>query len=159
MNKDRLTRMVDLLKRDAANPKGVKFDLGMWAAPAQRGATRWGGVSDSEPLTVAASCGTKACAFGLAAISGEFAKDGLTYTFGPVHADGTATLLPTFEGEECFDAAATFFDIKYHDASYLFDPECYDETPQKTEGELFVAQRISDFIDGKIDHDYHQSYC
>lgn len=158
MNKDRLTRMVDLLKRDAANPKGVKFDLGIWAAPARHGVTRWGGIPDGEPLVVATSCGTKACAFGLAAISGEFAEDGLNYKFGP-EVNGTRMLVPTFEGEECFGAAATFFDIKYNDASYLFDPESYEETPREAEGELFVAQRISDFIDGKIDHDYHQSYC
>lgn len=156
MNKDRLTRMVDLLKRDAADPTGVKFDLGMWAAPAQRGATRWPSGDGAPPI--AASCDTKACAFGLAAISGEFAKDGLTYMFGPVHADGTATLLPLFDGVDCFDAAAAFFDITYSDATYLFDPECYEETPQKAEGELFVAQRISDFIAGDVDHNFHPRF-
>jgi hypothetical protein len=181
MNVERLERMRDLLRRDAANPHGVKFDLGTWASPAYDDNEVDGpstfdlpadvehneynaGYSTAEPIKVEVSCGTTACAFGLAAISGEFAKEGLTYEFmlsayrprnsGPVRGH----LMPAYGGCHGMHAAQGLFDISLEDASYFFDPECYDGTPKEAEGELLVAQRIDDFIKGDIDTDYHPAF-
>src|SRR3990167_5294574 len=63
MNKRRLLKLADLLEADAKNKKGIRFDMG-----------RWGFVLDEkQPL----SCGTSACAMGLAALSGTFKRAGL----------------------------------------------------------------------------------
>lgn len=177
MNVERLTRMRDLLRADAANPTGVKFDLGTWAEPATWGDSRgnWSMPPDtypvngdhySEPETVKVKvdCGTKACAFGLAAISGEFAKEGLTYRFlksGVFPLSGS--MIPSIKGafghwQSGMSAAAVLFDVTVEDACYFFDPQCYDDTPQEAEGELQVAQRIDDFLNGIIDEDQHLSF-
>lgn len=172
----RLERMRDLLRRDAANPTGVRFDLGGWAGPAdspQGSSGYWEipeGVemvdryySDFAPIKVEASCNTMACAFGLAAISGEFAAEGLTYSFMMrSNGSGQGILMPTlpnkYGNSHGLMAAAELFDISPEDASYFFDPEHYDGTPKEAEGELLVAQRIDDFINGHIDTDYHPSF-
>lgn len=175
MNVERLTRMRDLLRRDAANPTGVKFDLGTWAAPADGsgdGPSTFelpaefdrnpghSGYTVPEVIKVDVSCGTQACAFGLAAISGEFAAEGLTYEFlltcGRPSMRGH--LMPTYDGYHGMSAAARLFHISDNDASYFFDPEHYDGTPKEAEGELLVAQRIDDFINDKIDEQYHPSF-
>jgi hypothetical protein len=62
---DRLLKLADLLMADAKRKNGIKFDLG-----------NWGDVSDPENIL---SCGTTACAFGLAALSGAFKRVGLGY--------------------------------------------------------------------------------
>lgn len=172
MHTERLGRMRDLLRRDAANPTGVKFDLGTWAEPAERQGHGHNfplpeGVKSSdshryytelEPIKVPVSCDTMACAFGLAAISGEFKDEGLSYSFC-IGADKTnGTLLPAYQGEHGFEAAAALFRITTGDAQYFFDPDHYDTTPKEAEGELIVAQRIDDFINGLIDTDHHPDY-
>lgn len=176
MDVGRLERMRDLLRHDAANPTGVKFDLGGWAGPADGNAgssSYWDlpeGVtmvdryySDLAPIKVDVSCGTAACAFGLAAISGEFAAEGLTYSF-MMRSDGSGQgiLMPTLPSKwgnaHGLMAAANLFNISPEDTSYFFDPEHYDGTPKGAEGELMVAQRIDDFINGIIDEQYHPGF-
>lgn len=172
MHIERLERMRDLLRRDAANPTGVKFDLSTWAEPAvsdengmryyplpkdvQRNADdRY--YTALEAVKVPVSCDTMACAFGLAAISGEFAAEGLSYSF--MTGDGSiGTLMPTLGRHHGMTAAAHLFGIETTDAQYFFDPECYEDTPREAEGELLVAQRIEDFINGIIDENYHPDY-
>lgn len=56
--KKRLLKLADLLMKDARNKKGVMFDLSLLAKKENGG--------DPEP-----TCGTKACAMGLAAITIE----------------------------------------------------------------------------------------
>lgn len=170
MHIERLTRMRDLLCHDAAKPDGIKFDLSTWAQPSDgelKG--HWKlpedvAISDDyryytapKPREIAVDCGTTACAMGLAAISGEFEKDGLTYAF-TLSDDGTGVLLPQLGKYYGFEAAAELFDIGLQDAYYLFDPAHYDSTPQGADGERFVAQRIDDFIEGIIDHAYHPDW-
>src|SRR5580704_5650057 len=69
MNKRRLLKLADLLEADAKNKKGIQFDYHHWGSVGNR----------EEPL----SCGTSACALGLAAISGAFTRAGLGYTTHP----------------------------------------------------------------------------
>lgn len=174
MNVERLRQLASLLRADAANPTGVKFDLGVWAAPGdptQDGSTTH--YEFDQPLPkqdvtsldgakvkpIPMTCNTFACALGLAAIYPEFQKQGLNYTFlygGPDAMIGA--MIPTFEGDTGWNAGAKFFDIAQDDSRYFFDPDCYDSVPREAEGELFVAQRIENFIDGIIDADQHPAH-
>src|SRR5579859_5509277 len=153
MYEDRLERLAVLLEKDAHKPDGVKFDLASWAEPSVAGNyRRW----ESKDVHIPVDCGTTACALGLAVISGEFAKEGLTTSF---YGDDSGFLMfPSCNEQEGFYAGAELFGIEYDDSRYLFDPDCYDEVPQGAKGELFVAQRIRDFINGTIEHDQHPNF-
>lgn len=65
MQKRRLLKLADLLNENAKNATGAKYYHG-----------HWGRVEDRDNLM---SCGTTACALGLAAISGAFKKAGLGF--------------------------------------------------------------------------------
>ena len=136
MNKDRLLRLVNLLREDAANPNGAKFDLGTW-----------GESSDAEPRL---SCGTTACAMGLAAISGIFKDEGLTFSVHPevgINGEDVNDIKVEYDHRSGFTAAALFFDISGTDARYLFAPDSYrGSIPVGKEGEELVAARIEAFI-------------
>lgn len=171
MYADRLLRLAALLRRDAANPEGAQFDLGYWAAPSEgnelKRGSNWALPEDVtkvpryqtslEAIKVPVSCGTTACAMGLAAISGEFAAEGLSYTF-LLDAAMTGLLVPTINGVTGFAAACQLFDISSADADYLFDPGHYSETPREADGELLVAQRIENFTRGVIDEEHHADF-
>lgn len=158
MHTDRLERLAKLLEADAANEKGARFDLGCWAIPSTpqvktvygERTTVWAEKLDMVPM----DCGTTACALGLAAISGEFKAEGLTCGYTPMMSGGF-TLVPTMGDYDGFHAARKLFGISYEDAQYLFDPDCYDGTPEGAKGERFVAQRIRDFANGTIDKHFH----
>lgn len=160
MHVERLQRMAKLLRDDAANPTGVQFDLGTWGSAAEIAVPemdRWRELAADRKVPV--SCGTQACAFGLAAISGAFAAEGLGYRVSM----GGFNIIPTLRDDydvvhTQFDAAARLFDITMGDASYFFDPDYYEETPKKAEGEIEVAERIEAFIKGVIDRDFHPAF-
>lgn len=162
MNIERMTYMRDLLMRDAANPTGARFDLSTWVAPAAghgdpTSSWQWE-IADTGELKTppTMSCGTVVCALGLAALDPEFNKQGLTFEVQPLPLKkGFAHMMPKCEGRTGFEAGARFFGISYGDARYLFDPDCYDGTPQHAEGERLVAQRIDDMMAGNIDYAYH----
>lgn len=133
MNKRKLLKLADLLEKDAANPKGVKFDIRTW------------GSSNKEPNV---SCGTAACAMGLAALSGAFRglKAKPAYCFWE---PDTNYITPWFDDHEGMDAASALFDIRYEEAEWLFDPTSYSASRQTGKrGELAVAKRIRDFAAG-----------
>ncbi len=162
MNIQRLTELRDLLRADAANPVGVKFDLGSWAAhSALSSHASWHfDIVDGKvvkPPTM--SCDTFACALGLACLHPAFQAQGLNFD---THFEGfqnTAVMIPQFEGHDAFEAGARFFDISQGDSEYLFDPDHYDGTPREAEGELFVAQRVDDLINGIIDENRHPDFA
>lgn len=166
MRADLLKRGVALLRADAANPQGVKFNLGTWAEPDDKDKitdsgivtkypSGWGPDHDAwaQGATVPVSCGTQACAMGLFAISGEFEDEGLGYT---ITAGGH--LFPAMHGHDGFAAAVRLFDISESDAMYLFDPDYYGSVPEGEAGEKLVTQRIEDFIAGTIDEHYHPDF-
>lgn len=160
MNKERLLRLADLLEADAANPNGVKFDLRGWAIPSKH-LEAWDSLwafREKNPdhlrffepaAEVQVSCGTAACAMGLAVISGAFLNEGLSYEIDL--SDGQ--LSPVFTDERglrhaSWAAAIEFFDLKDSDGDYdwgaanhLFDATEY-EPSHGAEAELEVARRI-----------------
>ena len=154
---DRLLRLADLLEDDALKPDGVRFDLGTWVTPS--GSNHY----LSKPASIPVDCNTSACAIGLACISGEFAKYGLTYFFRPMDAFSQSSgLLPALEQNgdvfTAFDAVEVLFNIGHNDALYLFDPDYYPlEKRRGSVAELYVAERIREFLQGRIDRAYHPS--
>src|SRR5258706_528932 len=103
MNKRRLLKLADLLEADAKNKNGIKFDM-----------ADWGLVADPEnPL----SCGTDACAMGLAALSGAFRRAGLTAS---TPAGGRISFFWRGHESDGISAATKLFDIDRNDATDLF---------------------------------------
>lgn len=159
MNIERLTRLRDLLRADAANPKGVKFDLNAWVAQDRNGGARLSyEIKDGKPVVAPTmSCDTFACALGLACLDPSFQAEGLRFTLEDSESTDSR-MTPWFNGETHFEAGAEFFGITDADSTYLFDPECYETTPQEAKGELFVAQRVDDLINGIIDANCHPKF-
>lgn len=147
MNKRRLLKLADLLEADAKNKKGVSFDLTAWAKKRDAEVPDWFSTHNfTRGEIVPVSCNTAACAWGLAAISGAFKKQGVGYMIA-----GSGMLLPTFEGRREIRAAIRFFDINKDQAWFLFDPEKYPAAFRKgAKGERYVAKRIRDFVAGKV---------
>lgn len=142
MKNTRLKRLARLLRKDAANEKGVKFDLSHWAAPADAPEAKFATVP-MEPIPV--DCGTSACAMGLAVISGEFEKEGLRahYQFGY----RGASMEPILDDARGFDAAKVLFNITPGQAQWLFSPTSYPRDKRRgAVGELIVARRIESLI-------------
>lgn len=141
MNKRRLLKLADLLEADAKNKKGVKFDLREWAQVEEVDGyvTTYGFKRNAKPEL---SCNTHACAVGLAAISGAFKRQGLTYGFRG------GRLIPVFGRTYEWNAIKKFFDIKMEAAHMLFLARFYNES-RGAKAELAVAKRIRDFVAGK----------
>jgi hypothetical protein len=133
MNKRRLLKLADLLEADAKNKTGIKFDLGLWGQGEDGGA-------------VEHSCGTTACAIGLAIVSGAFKCSGLENYFG----DNSPRISPAFDGVTDWTAVERFFSIKEKEAYFLFFQGRYPPDKQSgAVGERYVAKRIRDFVAGK----------
>lgn len=137
----RLLKLADLLEADAKNKKGIRFDLSTWA-----------NVDPSAEPSV--SCGTTACAMGLAAISGAFKRAGLSY--GPVdcgieNCGLCAGKMEVRLGRDTgFDAAMVLFDVNTDEAGWLFAGSSYPEDKiQGAAAERCVAKRIRDFVAGR----------
>jgi hypothetical protein len=128
----RLLKLADLLEADAKNKKGIRFDLGTWG---------W-----AENTNNPVSCGTTACAMGLAVASGAFTRAGLL----PPGSNGK--LIPRVGKAMGFQAAQKLFHIKDDEADYLFSDSSYPLHIPTTEaaGERAVAKRIRRFVVGKI---------
>lgn len=124
----RLLKLADLLEADAKNRKGIEFYF-----------FNWGTVSDPDkPL----SCGTQACAMGLAALSGAFKKAGLTHKFG-VYGE----LDIQFRGRgAALGAAMRVFAISSREASRLFAEGSYLTETRGAKAERQVAKHIRKFV-------------
>lgn len=133
----RLLKLADLLVADAGKKKGIKFDLSFWGYV----------ENQEEPL----SCGTQACAAGLAAISGAFKRQGLSYEIV-----GTSRIELTLDGyypdlhhrfNKSFLVARDFFGLTDRQAEFLFTPNDYpDHICAEAASERFVAKRIRNFV-------------
>jgi len=136
--KRRLLKLADMLEADAKNKKGIKFDIGTV------------GHTNDDDVKPSLSCGTTACAMGLAAISGKFKRAGLSY-FCEKGSSGFI-LETTMYGKEITytEAAVQLFDISYQEAYLLFYPGYYPEDKSEgAKGEREVAKRIRRLVAGK----------
>lgn len=137
----RLLKLADLLMADAKRKNGVKFNMG-----------NWGEISDPKN---ALSCGTQACAFGLAAISGVFKRVGLDYELSEMkrnYVDSTNFQEIEFlwKGRRTSPTpvAMELFGLTELEADTLFGgsvgPEC--STYRGAEAERSVAKRIRKLV-------------
>jgi hypothetical protein len=155
--KRRLLKLADMLETDARNKKGVTFNLATVVAKTSEDGSGYSPYAEFNPEP---TCGTTACAMGLAAISGEFKRAGLSYTFSKKH----GFIVTTWNGrfKEYDDAAVKLFSITKAEANYLFTPMCYQDksagwgglitsTVEGAAGERRVARRIRKLVAGKVD--------
>lgn len=142
MKNTRLKRLARLLRKDAANPKGIQFDITRWAAPAGTVVAVFDQMP-TEPVPV--DCGTSACAMGLAVLSGEFKKEGLRANYR--HSWSGIAMHPELNGVHDFAAAQLLFNITPAQAAWLFSPTSYPRDKRKgAKGELTVARRIESLV-------------
>jgi hypothetical protein len=140
IGKRRLLKLADMLEEDAKNRKGLKFDMSDWGS----------GEDKTKPI----SCGTTACAMGLAGLSGAFKRAGLkTVLLGDdkafwidINFDG-----PAGSTNGAYGSAQLLFNITSKEADFLFIPEFYPfDKLTGAKGERYVAERIRDFVAGKV---------
>lgn len=131
MNKKRLLKLADLLEADAKNKNGIMFDMGTF-----------GWVEDEKKPV---SCGTQACAMGLAGLSGAFKRAGLA---AQIHENGSVGF--RWNGRKVlsgFTAAERLFEIGSYEANDLFGSESVQiNGGQGAAAELAVAKRIRQFV-------------
>jgi hypothetical protein len=142
--KNRLLKLADMLEEDAKNRKGIKFDLDVVAKKSDGDE-----FLPEEVPTV--SCGTTACAVGLACVSGAFKRSGLTYR---IDGFGLMPFLDKSETISGWKAVDVFFDLTERESSFLFIPEYYPfDKRTGAKGERYVAKRIRNFVAGKFTQD------
>jgi|SRR5882672_5514193 len=152
MRADLLLRGAEALEADAANPEGIKFDLGTWAADARIDLVHSYLTPEirkkyqyTQGEVIPVNCGTQACAFGLFALSGAFKEEGLSYiivagTLRPILKRGQQTFLE-------WDAVNELFNIDDGQSQRLFSAANYDQDQrQGATAELAVAARIRRLI-------------
>jgi hypothetical protein len=93
------------------------------------------------------TCGTVLCAFGWATRIPEFQAEGLQMlgedgNYGHPTGSYSEWRYPVYEGRECMDAAALFFDINVSDAVAIFSSEGYHKYVKVAH----VVQRIRDYV-------------
>ena len=153
MNKKRLLKLADLLEENAANRKGLKFDLDVI------GETKMDEYG--VPIAVPMDCNTVGCAMGLAAISGVFKRAGLEYgIYAGIDGQGkdiweVAVMMDDGDREYTdIDAAVPLFGINTEAAYWLFSGSgAYNRYGANrmtgARAERMVAKRIRDFVAGK----------
>jgi len=143
----RLLKLADLLEADADNPEGIKFNMGTWGQA-------------EEGTKLALSCGTEACAMGVAALSKAFHKQGLRYKTtkiieydrrGKVHHIVELEIyhVDALHDDDPILAAAHLFGISQNEANKLFMPS--GDSPNKGKrAEKKVASKIRAFVTSKL---------
>ena len=131
MNRERLKRLAMLLD-DYRDKNMPRFDLQSWGiSETQRGGFLW---------LRQHTCGTAACAVGLACGSGVFSGEGLTYS-----SDKNGGLTPIFGELEGWNAVKSFFDVDQEQAVRLFAEHSYAVTEGEAAAQA-VAARIRQMI-------------
>jgi hypothetical protein len=134
--KKRLLRLAKLLRKDAKCKTGVKFNMGDW------------GSTEDEATKLGMNCGTQACALGLAAISGEFKREGLSFK---THIANTIDFV--YKGRSCgpIEAAVATFDIPECVADYIFGGDANVKTKgEGAKAEIEMAEIIENVAKGKL---------
>lgn len=146
----RLLKLAGLLEADAKNKKGIKFDLNVWAKPANAEYYEFFNTRITA-LQPPQDCGTAACAIGLACISGAFKRQGLTMAYRRSSVFGGRVdymPIPAIGRRRNFEAVDKFFLLDREQSEWLFLPEEYPVSIG-AKGERAVARRIRQFVAGK----------
>ena len=146
MHIDRLEHLENLLRANAVNPVGMRFNLDGWIGDSTLG---FGAIMEHPDNWVpTVSCSTVGCAIGLASMDPKFNEWGLPIMNNRAR---RPQIMNPVSGEVFFDewqGIALLFDIATHQAEYLFYAGNYDGFPTVgAEGELAVADRIHDMIE------------
>jgi len=156
VQKRRLLKLADMLEQDAKNKKGITFRLNVVISE-----TGHDSFSVDSSFKPAMSCGTSACAMGLAAVSGKFKKAGLSYTYDK----SEGIINTTWNGRitEYDKAAMKLFGLTNLQANYLFTPYYYKRKHKDgfvtysliegARGERRVARRIRKLVASKLPDD------
>lgn len=193
IGRDRLKRLSALLLKDAENSTGIQFDLTSWLATAGGGdrnlltndSVNLNGryplpkvgavITERQKMQLEydldagkygmpeGSCGTSACAVGLAMLDEGFITEGLktalavdTEWTGEGYRVKGYIALPQYEGEDNFDAVELFFGIDCATTRYLFQSLHYPaDLRTHAEGERYVAARIERLLDGEVEGVYY----
>ena len=142
--RDRLLRLARLLRADAKRKTGVKFDMSTFCIT----------EGDEDP---GVNCGTRACALGLAALSGEFKAEGLRFkVVRDIWGRPKKTIDFTYRGDDMFGnemaVAAKVFDIPEMVALWLFGGEA-SKHEEGAKAELEMAEIIEKCAKGDIPQD------
>ncbi len=147
MHIKRLRRLEALLRKDAKRKRGITFDMGVWGEVnlpekvvdrMEESGRMLSGAQAKKYITM--NCNTRACALGLAAISGEFPS--LT-----IKVDIAGDVVPYYRGQNGLHAGIEAFELTDRQACWLFMPSSYgDSSLTGAEMELQVADRIHDMI-------------
>jgi hypothetical protein len=133
----RLLKLADLLEADARKKRGISFNLNTVGTTIM-----W--LDSRKPIAL--DCGTEACAMGLAAISGAFKRQGLSYKI--IGRFIETTLNGRVQGYD--KSAMDVFNLSMQEADFLFTPCSYpQEIRLGAPAERYVAKRIRDFVAGK----------
>lgn len=132
VGRSRLLKLAELLEANSRNKSGICFDY-----------SDWGFIQDSDNPR---SCGTTACAMGLAAASGAFRRAGLTARAGEF-----GEIIFIFKGHKVggHTAAVRTFRISDDEASDLFMDADLGDTCQGAVAERAAAKLIREFVAGK----------
>lgn len=115
INVERLERLAVILDGYQPGDNRLEFDLHQWTEPKmKRGGFLW--LQQVE-------CGTKACAVGLACLSGVFASEGFS-----AYRNYRRRLVPTFKDKENWAAVRMFFGLSKKQALRLFEDKSYPES-------------------------------
>lgn len=138
--RERLRKLARMLVADSKRKKGIQFDLNTVGEASGNVINSFDSEDDWTP---GLNCGTTACAMGLAAISGEFKRAGLTYE---VSGGFIGTV---YKGNTCsyIHAATKTFGLTNQEAYNLFSPNAYPPLKRRGAiGERLVADRIREVI-------------
>jgi len=133
--KEKLLLLATKLEADAANPKGMKFDLANWfdAESIMK--------LEKDMVRPTPDCGTTGCAIGLAMITPEFLEEGFA---------AGMRRYPDYNGDTGWEALESYFGVEYNDAIRLFMDDQYPKDLRKgAEAERAVAQRIREYVAGR----------
>lgn len=147
MQKRKLLELATMLEKDAKNKKGIQFDMDVVGKPSDA-VDPIDTIFFAPNQIVPLDCGTTACAMGLAALSGKFKKEGLSYRIRPAG----EMIDPKWKGrvQDYDKVAMKLFGITIEQANYLFSPWTYPYSKKKgAKGEREVVRRIKWIVAGK----------
>ena len=148
----RLLKLADLLDKDADKANGIKFDMDIFGEVL---INEDGSAPEKAPL----NCNSAGCALGLAAMSGAFAKEGLTYKVS----NGWASWSNSLQSR-AYPIEIKLKNVKKYVTAREMAIEFFDLSPAQVEGLFFpsnpktgakeerrVATRIRQVIAGNLD--------